>query len=163
MSRGGARNRTGRNQPDPKSERSERLGVRFGQLPREGYTGRPPAWPFTTPATTRERRTWVQVWKLPQAAAWATEPWRHRAVAMYCRLMVRCEEPDSVATLHGQLIRYADQIGLTPAGLRENNWEIEESPRHPAAEKVGQGAPTPPAARAADGVPSARDRLSVVG
>lgn len=124
--KGGARNRSGPRK-SPTSARSERLGVRFGKLPRAGYTGRLPAWPLTR-ASAREREVWRQVWRTPQAAAWATEPWRHRAVAMYVRLAVRCEDAGSPAALHAVMVRYADQIGMTPAGMRENRWVVEETP-----------------------------------
>ena len=167
MPRGGARNRSGP-QPDPNSERSEKrrkagekiLGHRFGRLPRAGFTGRVPAWPLTTPATTREREVWKDAWRTPQAAAWATEPWRHRTVALWVRSSVRCEEPDAAASLLAATIRLADQIGMTPAGLRENGWEIEEAPgsrAQPEPEPSGPArAPKPPPA-----VPL-RDRLKVV-
>lgn len=167
MARGGARNRSGP-PPDPKSERSERLGRRFGRLPRGGYTGRLPAWPLTLKATAAEREVWRQVWRTPQASAWISEPWRHPAVALYCRYRVRMEQPDAPAALGATVIRLADQIGLTPAGLRENGWELEEVPGSRArAEEAskpsvgpgseGEQAPTPPAG----GVPL-RERLKVV-
>lgn len=162
MAKGGARNRSGP-PPDPKSERSEKLGRRFGKLPRAGYTGPIPAWPLTTPATTRERKVWTDAWRKPQAAAWATESWRHRAVAMWVRLSVRLEEPDAPASLAAQVIRFADQIGMTPAGLRENGWEIEEAPGSRVAAEVEPGAPAEPAGQAPAGpVVLPRDRLTVV-
>jgi hypothetical protein len=96
-------------------------------LPRAGFTGRVPAWPLS-PASTREREVWKQIWRTPQAAAWSTEPWRHRTVGLYVRATVRCEASDAPASLLTAAIRLADQIGLTPAGLRENGWELEELP-----------------------------------
>lgn len=149
MPRGGARNRSGPPK-DPKSARSDKLGVRFGRLPRGGFTGRPPAWPLSTPATTAERKVWVQVWRTPQAAAWVTEPWRHPTVAMYVRTRVRFEADDAPAALGTIMVRLADQIGLTPAGLRENGWEIEEAPStrtaetDPTPKKVPQPPPSTP-------------------
>lgn len=147
MPSGGARNRSGPSK-DPNSERSEQLGVRFGKLPRGGYTGRPPAWPLTTPASKPEREVWAKAWKTPQAAAWATEPWRWRTVALWVRWSVRMEDADATAAVATAARQLADQIGLTPAGLAENRWEIEEAPttgerpaptapsRVPKAEKV---------------------------
>jgi hypothetical protein len=38
--------------------------------------------------------------------------------------------PSASAALVGQLHRYRDQIGLTPAGMKENGWAI-------AADEVG--------------------------
>ena len=161
MPRGGARNRTGKRAPDPRSARSDKLGVRFGKLPAGGYTGRLPAWPLTTPATARERQVWRWAWRTPQAAAWISEPWRHRAVAQWVRLSVQAEGPDAPAAIHAQLIRYADQIGLTPAGLRENRWEIQEVPGAvTSSEPVEPSGPSP--APAPPPVPL-RERLKVVG
>jgi hypothetical protein len=67
---------------------------------------------------------WAEAWSTPQAAAWAVEPWRWRAVAMWVRWSVRMEAEDASAALGNVVIRYADQIGLTPAGLKENGWKI---------------------------------------
>ena len=122
MARGGARNRSGP-QPDPLSGRSEARGLKFDQLPAEGFQGEAPE--FSLPcATDRELEVWGALWRTPQAAAWAREPWRIHAVEMYTRYKVRAEEPDSPASLVAGLIRFKDQIGLTPAGLRENGWAI---------------------------------------
>lgn len=122
MSKGGARNRSGP-QPDPTSGRSEARGLSFSQLPREGYTGEIPRFPLPG-ATARERAMWKQVWAYPQGAAWAAEPWRQLAVSQYVRLAVRAEDVEAPASLIASLHRFADQIGLTPAGIRENGWAI---------------------------------------
>ena len=46
-------------------------------------------------------------------------------MAEYCRLKVCVElDPSASAALVGQLHRYRDQIGLTPAGMKENGWAI---------------------------------------
>ena len=76
----------------------------------------------------------MDLWRTPQAAAWAREPWRHRTVALWVRTSVRCEEPDAGAALLAQVHRFADQIGLTPAGLKENGWAIAAADIEPAAE-----------------------------
>lgn len=122
MTKGGARNRSGP-QPDPTSGRSEARGLSFSQLPREGYTGEVPRFPLPG-GTARERAMWKQVWAYPQGAAWAAEPWRQLAVSQYVRLAVRAEDIEAPASLIASLHRFADQIGLTPAGLRENGWAI---------------------------------------
>lgn len=160
MAKGGARNRTGKRLPDPKSARSELRGVRFGKLPRDGYKGDPPKFPLTY-STARERTVWKEVWTTPQAEAWATEPWRWPTIAMYVRARVRFEDKESSAAVGTIMIRLQDQIGLSPAGMRENMWEIEEAPgTRPAAEpekpEEGKATPTPPAPS------SVRDRLKIV-
>jgi hypothetical protein len=43
------------------------------------------------------------------------------------------EGPDASAAVGAVVMRLADQIGLTPAGLRDNRWEIEEAPTSGAA------------------------------
>lgn len=124
MSRGGARNRSGP-KADENSERSEQRGYTLTSLPSEGYKGPVPKFPLPD-ATKRELEVWKQLWKKPQAAAWAlpSESWRIDTVGMYVRVKVRCEDPEAPATLFGQLHRFADQIGLTTAGLAEMGWKV---------------------------------------
>jgi hypothetical protein len=153
MAHGGARSRSGP-APDPTSERSERRGLTLTALPREGFTGEAPEFPlptmrrfrwefedkrkfqvFDAEATKalsgREREIWADVWTTPQACAWALEPWRRQSIAEFCRLKAVVEqEPDATAALVAHLHRYRDQIGLTPAGLKENGWAI-------AADEIG--------------------------
>lgn len=121
MTKGGSRNRSGP-PVDPRSGRSDSRGLKFTALPSEGFDGVVPE--FDLPdASDREREVWAELWATPQAAAWAAEPWRIRTVAMYCRWSVR-SEGDVPAAFLGQVHRLGDQIGLTPAGLRENGWAI---------------------------------------
>ncbi|WP_342659453.1 hypothetical protein Rruber_02689 [Rhodococcus ruber] len=122
MARGGARNRSGP-QADPKSGRSDRRGLQFTTLPSEGYSGKAPDWPFPK-GSTRERAVWRKVWTYPQAAQWAIEPHRWETIAMWVRWKVRAEAPDAPAADAAVMHRLADQIGLTPAGLKENGWVI---------------------------------------
>lgn len=163
MGRGGARNRTGKRTPDPKSARSELRGVRFGKLPRDGWDQEPPKFPLTY-STARERSVWKEIWTTPQAAAWSTEPWRWSTIALYVRTRVRYEDRESSAALGTIMIRLQDQIGLTPAGLRENQWEIEEAPgTRPTAAVEGEGdTPPAPAAPAPPAAASVRGRLKIV-
>lgn len=123
MSRGGARNRSGPT-PDPMSLKSMKLEVSLTALPSDGYRGEVPAFPLSDPSR-RELEVWRAAWSTPQAAAWSTQSWRWDTVALWVRLKVRCEDPEAGAALLAQLHRFADQIGMTPAGLRENGWEIE--------------------------------------
>lgn len=162
MARGGARNRSGP-QPDPNSGRSDRRGLKFGQLPAEGFAGDVPDFPIpqmdrfiievdkdgkrfrvknadaSHELRSRELEIWAEAWAMPQASMWARESWRWPTVAEFCRLKAVVEmEPDANASLVAQLHRFRDQIGLTPAGLRENGWSIVsdelESRRAPVAE-----------------------------
>ena len=128
MARGGARNRSGP-AADPESGRSERRGFKLDALPASGFDGDAPEFPLPQPDSmsdeTREREldVWFLAWQTPQACAWSMEPWRWPVVAEYCRLKVEVENGASAAYI-GQLHRYRDQLGLTPAGLRENGWKI---------------------------------------
>ena len=122
MARGGARNRSGP-QADPKSGRSDRRNLAFVTLPSEGYSGKPPEWPFPK-GSTRERAVWKKAWTYPQAAQWIKEPWRWETIAMWVRWKVRAESGEASAADASVLHRFADQIGMTPAGLKENGWQI---------------------------------------
>lgn len=123
MSSGGARNRSGP-PVDPNSARSDRRGVSLTALP-VSFDGEPAKFPLPG-LSEREAEVWAETWRLPQANAWSlpSESWRVRAVAMWVRLSVRCEDPDASASLLGQLHRFADQIGLTTAGLAEMGWRV---------------------------------------
>ena len=124
MPRGGARNRSGP-KADPTSGRSDRRGFMLTALPAEGYDGPVPEFPLPRP-TSRELEVWTQAWRTPQACAWSlpSEEWRIRTVAMWVRMSVRCEAPDATAGLLSQLHRFADQIGMTTAGLAEMGWRV---------------------------------------
>lgn len=122
MARGGARNRSGPS-VDPRSARSDSRGLSFQALPRGGFDGEVPEFPLPG-ISEREAVVWGSMWGTPQAAVWSVEPWRWRAVAQYVRWSVRTEDPECPATVMGQVIRLADQIGLTPAGMKENGWAL---------------------------------------
>ncbi|MEV6555883.1 hypothetical protein AB0M22_09215 [Nocardia sp. NPDC051756] len=145
--RGGARNRSGP-QHDPKSGRSDRRGLQYVTLPAEGYAEPAPEFPLsprrvmrweygekgarwqvvdeesTELVRDREAELWEWAWSTPQAVAWSKESWRWQAVAHWVRTSVICESDEAMASDRGSLHRFADQIGLTPAGLKENGWAI---------------------------------------
>lgn len=148
MARGGARNRSGP-PADPKSGRSDRLGVTFSALPAEGFKGKAPAFPLpqrvvwneyfvdkqkireldagaTESVADRELELWEWAWSTPQACAWSqpSESWRLHTIAMWVRTYVLCESSEATAADKGSLHRFADQIGMTPAGLKENGWAV---------------------------------------
>jgi len=136
MSSGGARNRSGP-KPAEGSARSDRRGYSLTALPAEGYDGPVPEFPLPD-ALDRELEVWERVWRTPQACAWSlpSEAWRADTVAMWVRTKVRCEAPDAGPSLIGQLHRFADQIGLTTAGLAEMGWKV-------AVDEVGAKRSTP--------------------
>lgn len=147
MASGGARNRSGPS-ADPSSGRSDARGFKLTALPSEGYRGEVPDFPLPeivrhnevfvegkkqrevdggASAVFRDREVaiWESLWRTPQACAWSIASWRWETVAEFCRLKAVVElEPDANAALVAQMHRYRDQIGLTPAGLKENGWAI---------------------------------------
>ena len=165
--------------PDPNSARSDRRGLAFVTLPSEGYGGEAPPFPlpkrliwnewFEGSGRDRERRReleeasteatwerevelWVWAWTTPQACAWALEPWRWYSVAMWVRTFVICEGSEATAADKNALHRFADQVGLSPAGLKENGWAIARDETAPKREERGNE----PAKS------SSRDRMKVV-
>jgi len=145
MPRGGARNRSGP-AADPTSGRSDRRGFKLTALPSEGYAGEIPDFPLPD-ASDREITVWNEAWRTPQACAWSmpSEAWRARAVAMWVRTSVRAEDPEAPASLLAQLHRFADQIGMTTAGLAEMGWKIavDEVADKRAASPAPTEAPAP--------------------
>lgn len=124
MARGGARNRSGPKARE-ESARSERRGYTLTALPAEGFDGPVPDFPLPDPSE-RELEVWEAAWRTPQACAWSmpSERWRTRTVAMWVRLSVVCESPEVGAAHLAQLHRFADQIGMTTAGLAEMGWKV---------------------------------------
>lgn len=160
MARGGARNRSGP-PADPTSGRSDRRGFTLTSLPSEGYAGDVPEWPLmprlmyrwefedkrrfqvidydlTKAIAEREDELWGWAWRTPQACAWSMEPWRWQTVAMWVRTFVTCESSEATAADKGSIHRFADQIGLTPAGLKENGWSITTNEVAAQAAKRGE-------------------------
>lgn len=148
VARGGARNRSGP-QPLEGSGRSDRRGYSLQALPAEGFSGPVPAWPLPPRqvwlsyrvdgesvrerdrgaedlVAAREAELWEWAWRTPQACAWSlpSEAWRAQTVARWVRHAVLCESHEAKAADHAQLHRYADQVGLTTAGLREMGWKV---------------------------------------
>jgi hypothetical protein len=179
MPRGGARNRSGP-QPDEGSLKSAKRGYVLTALPAAGYDGEVPKFPLpavpvydqvvedgtrcrvvndtaTKARRRRELELWRWAWATPQACAWSLEPWRWHAVAMWVRTSALCESADASAADKNSLHRFADQIGLTPAGLKENGWKV-------AADEVTAKRVERPAATASGPARTlARDRFKVVG
>ena len=115
----------------------------FQRLPACGFDGVFPAFPLPA-ASEREVELWEWAWRTPQAWAWAQVgmEWLHETVAMWVRMRVRCEDPKAGPTLIAQLHRFADQIGMTTAGLQALGWAIapdELSARRAEKESADEG------------------------
>ena len=162
---------------DPNSGRSERRGIKFTALPAFGYDGPVPDWPLplrecfmlvdklpihdvrrTEQVADREAALWAWAWSTPQAWAWSqpSESWRLHTIAMWVRTYVLCESSEATAADKGSLHRFADQIGMSPAGLKENGWVIaKDELGEKRAESSEEANPEP-----ASG--SARSRVKVI-
>jgi hypothetical protein len=130
MPRGGARNRSGP-QPTEGSRTSDRKGFSLTALP-ESYDGEAPDFPLPA-ALNRELEVWADVWTYPQAHFWAANPrlWRH--LAMYVRNSVRTEDPEASAALVNVVMRYADDVGISEAGMRFHGLKVAEATTPAAA------------------------------
>lgn len=153
MARGGARAKSGP-PADPTSGRSERRGIKVTELPASGYDGDVPAWPlpdravyyFTTAedggkkvrvraydddateaVREREAELWEWAWRTPQAWAWSQPTYSYllHTIAMWVRTFVLCESSEATAADKGSLHRFAEDAGLTPAGLARHGWGIK--------------------------------------
>ena len=150
MTRGGARNRSGPG-ADPTSARSDARGYRLTALPSEGYGGDVPPIPFDG-YTGRELALWDSLWATPQACAWSMQSWRWDQVADLVRMKVRGEADDASVGVYAALRALRADLGLTPAGLKENGWAI-------AVDEVGAKRDEQPAAPVRR---SSRDKLTIV-
>ena len=153
MARGGARNRSGP-APDPNSGRSERRGFKLTALPSEGFRGDVPNFPLPD-VTDRELDVWESLWRTPQACAWSMQSWRWLNVADLVRLQVRGEAHDAPVNIATVVRQLRADLGLTPAGLRENGWAV-------AVDEVAARADAKADEAAVAPRRSSRDRLSVV-
>lgn len=148
MASGGRRNRSGPKASED-SARSDARGYKLEALPAAGYNGPVPDFPLprrvvkrweyeeksryqvtdveaTDQVADRELELWQWAWTTPQACAWSlpSESWRLHTIAMWVRTFVICEGSDSTAADKASLHRFADQIGMTTAGLAEMGWKI---------------------------------------
>ncbi|GAB3656535.1 hypothetical protein [Glycomyces tarimensis] len=121
MASGGARNRSG----PPKDQNSLRSadGTPLRVLPATPFNRAFPEFPLPN-ATVREDTLWRQAWQAPQAWAWIEQPWRWQTIALWVRRTAMAESDEAKANDINAMIRLADQIGMTPAGLKENGWTI---------------------------------------
>ena len=75
---------------------------------------------------------------------------------MWVRTQVVCESSEATAADKGAIHRFADQIGMTPAGLKENGWAIARDEVAAKREEGEESAPPAPTQS------SARSRVKVV-
>ena len=172
MASGGARATSGP-PPSEGSGRSDLRGFKLNSIPASGYRGRIPRFPLperrvtrwvyedksrfevvdvdaTAEFRARETAMWKWAWRTPQASVWARPEYSYlqQLVARWVRQAVLCESASSSAAHHGQLHRYAEQIGMTPAGLTRLGWKIvNDGPLRVRPQPVGNVVEMQPARR----------------
>jgi hypothetical protein len=117
--------------PNPNARRrNARPGGGILRLPANGYQGAIPDFPLLPPARdpdglieAREGELWTQLWRTPQAVAWAAAgtSWVD-TVAMYVRHFVRGEAGSLDHSKEARAL--ADRLGLSPRAMRGLMWEI---------------------------------------
>lgn len=103
-----------------------RQNARVGPLvlPSNGRGGAPaPACLLESP-TDQELSMWERLWtEQPQAVAWENLK-MFDEVARYVRLWLKATKPDAPAALASPTTSLANQIGLTPQGMRMLMWTV---------------------------------------
>ena len=93
-----------------------------------------------------------------EACAWAlpSESWRLHSIAMWVRTFVLCESGEATAADRNSLHRFADQIGMTPAGLVENGWAVAKDEVAAKAADKQEAAESPKPERRLRAVPGGK-------
>ena len=67
------------------------------------------------------------------------------SIAMWVRTFVLCESGEATAADRNSLHRFADQIGMTPAGLAESGWAVakDEVAAKAVDKQVAEESPKP--------------------
>ncbi len=118
-----------RQRPETKYSRAHREG---GKQPRAGLVVLPlsgcdlpvPDLPAGRVWSDAERTMWAELWASPQATQW------HDAyvplVAMYVQIVCQSLAGKATAGLAQEARHLAEQLGLSPAGLRALGWRMEQ-------------------------------------
>jgi hypothetical protein len=126
--------------PDPKSRTSERKGFTETTLPGAGYDGEVPDLSDYLPGhTPRHEAIWVQLWRTPQAAMWARDPWMIPTVVDLVRCQVRSEAADAPAAWETPIRQARTDLGLNVAGMRFLGWAIARDELAPKREQPAEG------------------------
>lgn len=106
----------------PDKRRRRNVAPSAMELPPEGRSGPPPAWPLPKP-TAVERRLWAELWATPQAWAWESLGWT-RTVARYARKLLAAEKADASVALLAEVRQLEDRLGLTPLSMLRLEWRV---------------------------------------
>lgn len=143
MASGGARARSGP-APDPDSYRSQNRD--WIDLPAGGFTGVVPDFPLpraiqfesffedgkkvtepddaaTADVWDAELELWADLWKKPQAHAWAALGLKFQ-VAAYTRAFLESVRSEASAGLKTAVLRMENELGISIAGMKQNLWRV---------------------------------------
>lgn len=109
---------------DPSTRRRRNAAPQKVQLPSEGRSGEPPAWPISG-GSKPEMEAWAEVWATPQAVMWDRLGW-NRTVARYVRRLVESEKRGASSALCGEVRQLEDRLGLSPMAMLRLGWEVTE-------------------------------------
>lgn len=124
--RGGARVNSGPLAKDPTSRRRRNApAANLTELPREGRQGPPPDWPLGTIPSREVADVWLDLWRLPQAAAWEYQGFDY-PVARLAVLTVAAMAPDATSAVLTEVRQMEDRLGLNPAALQRLRWKVAE-------------------------------------
>ena len=145
MASGGARARSGPT-PDPDSYRSQNRD--WIDLPVGGFAGVVPEFPLpravqfdtrfengkkiterdddaTEYVWDAEQELWADLWRKPQAHAWAALGLKFQ-VAAYTRAFLESVEAEASAGLKTAVLRMENELGISIAGMKQNLWRISD-------------------------------------
>lgn len=91
-------------------------------LPAGGFSGAVPGWPIGEPSVA-ESVLWLDLWRTPQAAAWADLGWT-RVVARYAGLVIESESGKVSVSLLAEVRQMEDRLGLSPMSMKRLQWDI---------------------------------------
>lgn len=152
--------------PDPNALRRNRPGDAAGwrTLPAEGPSAPPPSWPLVSHPdpimAAREAELWDDLWRRPQAEAWA-DLGQDYEVGMYVRKLAEAEQPRASVELQKVVRQYLDSLGLSVQGMLRNRWKIAP-PLEDDTERADVTTYGDPETKTVPVRKSSRDRFKVV-
>lgn len=109
---------------DPSTRRRRNAAVGKTVLPAGGRVGAVPEWPIAGRACPD---VWVELWAMPQAAAWERSA-LVRTVAHYAMVLDVVETSDGLpaAAVLQEMRQMEDRLGLNPKAMRSLLWEVAD-------------------------------------
>jgi hypothetical protein len=95
-------------------------------LPAGGYTGPIPQWPLDeNPVTEAEVKRWRELWRTPQAEAWAGCSFE-TGLAVMVQLEIRCQRPRASGQHFAELRHARSEFGLTLDSMAKLGLDIQD-------------------------------------